>query len=191
MRISTSELKEALVARARALGFDAVRVTRPDAAPLAAGRLRAFLEDGRHGDMGWMEARAEARGDPEKLWPEARSIVMLGLNYGPARDPAETLARPDRGAISVYARADDYHEVMKPRLKALGRWLAETSGADLKVFVDTAPVMEKPLAAAAGLGWQGKHTVLVSRTFGNWLFLGAIFTTAALPPDPRFGFSRL
>ncbi len=183
MRISTSEVKDALVERARALGFDAVRVTGPDAVPLAAERLRAFLGEGAHGDMGWMEARAELRGDPRKLWPEARSVVMLGLNYGPARDPAEVLGHPDRGAISVYARADDYHEIMKPRLKALGRWLAESTGADLKVFVDTAPVMEKPLAAAAGLGWQGKHTNLVSREFGSWLFLGAIFTTLELPPD--------
>ena len=181
--ISTSEIKARLVTEARALGFDAVRVTRPDAIPDAAERLDAFLEAGRHGDMGWMETRAEERGDPRKLWPEARSVIMLGLNYGPGRDPRDMLGERQRGAISVYAQADDYHEVIKPRLKALGRWLAGTTGAELKVFVDTAPVMEKPLAAAAGIGWQGKHTNLVSRAFGSWLFLGAIFTTLELPPD--------
>jgi len=176
-------LKSALVAAAHAQGFDAVGVTRPDAIPFAAERLREFLSLGAHGDMGWMAANADRRGDPRALWPQARSIVMLGLNYGPDDDPLGILKERGRGDISVYARGDDYHELIKPRLKALGRWLIDNAGGDIKVFVDTAPVMEKPLAAAAGLGWQGKHTNLVSRQLGSWLFLGAIFTTLELPPD--------
>ena len=133
--------------------------------------------------MTWMAEKAERRGDPRVLWPQARSIVMLGINYGPDDDPLAILKYPTRGGISVYARADDYHEVVKPRLKAIGRWLVEKAGGEVKVFVDTAPVMEKPLAQAAGIGWQGKHTNLVSRQLGSWLFLGAIFTTLELPPD--------
>src|ERR671932_439350 len=146
-------------------------------------RLRAWLAQDHHGSMDWMAGTAERRADPRALWPEIRSIVMLGLNYGPADDPLAALARPDRGAISVYARSRDYHDVIKGKLKELAGFLAARGGADVKVFVDTAPVMEKPLAEAAGLGWQGKHTGLVSREFGNWLFLGSIFTTAELPPD--------
>jgi epoxyqueuosine reductase len=160
-----------------------VGVARPDAIPLAAERLRAFLDAGAHGDMIWMAGNAERRGDPRVLWPEVRSIVMLGLNYGPDEDPLAVLKARDRGGISVYARGDDYHDIIKPRLKTLGRWLIEAAGGDIKVFVDTAAVMEKPLAQAAGLGWQGKHTNLVSRELGSWLFLGAIFTTLDLPPD--------
>jgi epoxyqueuosine reductase len=133
--------------------------------------------------MDWLAARPERRGDPRTMWPEVRAIVMLGVNYGPETDPSAILARPDRGAISVYAKGDDYHDVIKQRLKALARWLIDTAGGDAKVFVDTAAVMEKPLAAAAGLGWQGKHTNLVSRQFGSWLFLGALFTTLELAPD--------
>ena len=158
-------------------------MTRPDSIPLAAGRLREFLAGGAHGDMAWLAAHAERRGAPRVLWPEARSIVMLGVNYGPQDDPLALLGARTRGGISVYARGDDYHELIKPRLKLLGRWLIDNGGGDVKVFVDTAPVMEKPLAAAAGLGWQGKHTNLVSRRRGSWLFLGAIFTTVDLPPD--------
>jgi epoxyqueuosine reductase len=158
-------------------------VARPDAIPLAAERLRAFLDAGAHGDMTWMAANAARRGDPRVLWPDVRSIVMLGLNYGPDDDPLNILRRRDRGGISVYARGDDYHDVIKPRLKTLGRWLVAQAGGDIKVFVDTAAVMEKPLAQAAGIGWQGKHTNLVSRELGSWLFLGAIFTTLDLPPD--------
>jgi epoxyqueuosine reductase len=146
-------------------------------------RLREFLTAGAHGDMAWMASNADRRADPHALWPDARSVVMLGLNYGPADDPLAILKQRTRGGISVYARGDDYHELIKPRLKALGRWLIEKAGGDIKIFVDTAPVMEKPLAAAAGLGWQGKHTNLVSRQLGSWLFLGAIFTTLDLPPD--------
>jgi len=146
--------------------------------------LRDFLAEGLHGEMNWMAARPERRGDPRILWPDVRSIVMLGVNYGPDHDPTVILARPERAAISVYAKGDDYHDVIKKRLKALARWLIAQAGGDAKVFVDTAAVMEKPLAAAAGLGWQGKHTNLVSREFGSWLFLGALFTTLELPSDP-------
>ncbi len=158
-------------------------MARPDAIPLAAGRLRAFLAEGAHGDMVWMAAKADRRGDPRAMWPDVRSIVLLGVNYGPRGDPLAILQERTRGAISVYAQGDDYHEVIKPRLKKLGRWLIEQAGGDIKVFVDTAAVMEKPLAEAAGLGWQGKHTNLVSLELGSWLFLGAIFTTLDLPPD--------
>ena len=148
-------------------------------------RLRQFLAEGAHGDMDWMETTSALRGNPRALWPEVGSVIMLGLNYGqdPASDPLAILGRRDRGAISVYAQGDDYHDIIKPRLKALARWLTAQAGGDAKVFVDTAAVMEKPLAAAAGIGWQGKHTNLVSRQFGSWLFLGAIFTTLELPPD--------
>jgi epoxyqueuosine reductase len=176
-------LKAALAETARAHGFDAIGIARPDAIPEAAERLAQFLAVGAHGDMDWMAARAKRRGDPRALWPEVRSIVMLGVNYGPDSDPLAILARRERGAISVYAQGDDYHEVIKKRVKALARWLVAEAGGDVKVFVDTAAVMEKPLAAAARLGWQGKHTNLVSREFGSWLFLGAIFTTLDLPPD--------
>jgi epoxyqueuosine reductase len=168
---------------ARMHGFDAFGVTRPDAVAGAGARLRAFLAAGSHGDMDWMARHAHRRGDPRLLWPDVRAIVMLGLNYGPHDDPLSILQERLRGAISVYAQGDDYHDLIKPRLKALGRMLVERAGGEVKVFVDTAPVMEKPLAEAAGLGWQGKHTNLVSRAHGSWLFLGAIFTTLELPPD--------
>jgi epoxyqueuosine reductase len=155
---------------------------RPDALANAKRHLAEFLAAGAQGDMHWMD-NAERRGDPRVLWPDVRSIVMLGVNYGPDEDPLAILSQRTRGAISVYARGDDYHEVIKPRLKAVARALIARAGGDVRVFVDTAAVMEKPLAAAAGLGWQGKHTNLVSREFGSWLFLGAIFTTLELPPD--------
>jgi len=171
------------VRAARQHGFDTVGITRPDSIPLASERLQQFLADGAHGDMEWMATTAARRGNPRALWPQVRSVIVLGLNYGPDTDPLAILRRRDRGAISVYAQADDYHDIIKPRLKALARWLIAQAGGDVKVFVDTAAVMEKPLAAAAGLGWQGKHTNLVSRQFGSWLFLGAIFTTLDLPPD--------
>jgi epoxyqueuosine reductase len=177
-------LRAALDAQARALGFDAVAVTRPDAIGRAKDALAQFLAAGQHGDMDWLATTAERRGDPRALWPDVRAVVMLGVNYGPADDPLAILKARERGAISVYAQGDDYHDVIKPRLKALARWLTANAGGDVKVFVDTAAVMEKPLAASAGLGWQGKHTNLVSRGFGSWLFLGAIFTTLALPADP-------
>jgi len=158
-------------------------VTRPDAIAQRKHALAQFLAAGHHGDMDWLAATPERRGDPQVLWPEVRAIVMLGVNYGPATDPLAILAARERGAISVYARGDDYHDVIKKRLKALARWLVASAGGDVKVFVDTAAVMEKPLAASAGLGWQGKHTNLVSRQYGSWLFLGALFTTLALPAD--------
>ena len=180
---ASDRLKSTLIEAARAAGFDIVRVARPDATPRAAARLQAFLDAGHHGTMEWMATTAERRGDPRILWPEVRSVVMLGMNYGPGIDPLDGLSQGDRGVISVYARGDDYHEVIKGRLKTVAGAFAARAGADVKVFVDTAPVMEKPLAEAAGIGWQGKHTNLVSREFGSWLFLGAIFTTAELPPD--------
>jgi epoxyqueuosine reductase len=158
-------------------------VTRPDAVPETAPRLRRFLAEGHHGTMTWMAANAERRGDPRMLWSGVRSVVMLGLNYGPDHDSLASLALKDRATISVYARNRDYHELIKGRLKQVAARFAARAGADVKVFVDTAPLMEKPLAAAAGIGWQGKHTNLVSRDFGSWLFLGAILTDVELAPD--------
>jgi epoxyqueuosine reductase len=178
-------LKAALAEAAAAHGFDVVGVTRSDSIPVALARLQRFLAEGAHGDMTWMETTAARRGDPRALWPDVRSVIMLGMNYGPDGDPLAILQRRDRGAISVYAQGADYHDIIKPRLKALARWLVAQAGGDVKVFVDTAAVMEKPLAEQAGLGWQGKHTNMVSRQFGSWLFLGAIFTTLDLPPDAR------
>lgn len=168
---------------ASAQGFDLCRITRPDAIPQARPRLDTFLNEGLHGTMDWMAETRERRGDPSVLWPNVRSIVILGLNYGPDTDPRGILDKPDRAAISVYAQNRDYHDVIKGRLKEIATRFAARSGEDVKVFVDTAPVMEKPLAEAAGLGWQGKHTNLVSRTHGSWLFLGSIFTTADLASD--------
>jgi epoxyqueuosine reductase len=187
---SPAELKAELVQAARANGFDALGIARPDSIPQALERLAQFIAAGAHGDMDWLATTPARRASPSTLWPQVRSVIMLGLNYGqdfsqdPDGDPLAILRRRDRGAISVYAQADDYHEIVKPRLKAVARWLTAQAGGDVKVFVDTAAVMEKPLAAAAGIGWQGKHTNLVSRQFGSWLFLGAIFTTIELPPDP-------
>jgi len=169
------------------LGFAACGFARADAAPLAGKRLHEWLADGRHGDMIWMAERAHHRESPEGLWPEVRSVISLGMSYAPTNDPLALAEVPDRARISVYAQGADYHDVMKKALKALGRWLAQEAGCDLKVFVDTAPVMEKPLAEAAGLGWQGKHTNLVSRDSGSWLFLGAIYTTLELEPDGPSG----
>lgn len=176
-------ITEAIRSKARALGFDAIGVADADAIPAAPERLQAFLRLERHGEMAWMETRSDERADPKTLWPAVRSVIMLGQNYGPQDDPLALLSQPERGAISVYARGRDYHDVIKKKLKALGRHIAETYACEVKVFVDTAPVMEKPLAAAAGLGWQGKHTNLVSGEFGSWLFLGAVFTTLDLAPD--------
>jgi epoxyqueuosine reductase len=181
----TSQLKQALAQEARALGFDCIGVTDPDAIAQVAQHFREFIDLGAHGDMDWLAAQPERRMEPRVLWSGVRSVIMLGVNYGPDENPLEILKQRARGAISVYAQGDDYHDVIKKRLKALARWLAAQSGADVKVFVDTAAVMEKPLAQASGLGWQGKHTNLVSREFGSWLFLGAIFTTLELPRDAR------
>jgi epoxyqueuosine reductase len=179
----SQSLKEALVEQARALGFDCVGVTGPDAIAQAGEHFRQFLEQGAHGDMDWLAAQPERRADPRVLWPDVRSVIMLGVNYGPDENPLDILQQRSRGAISVYAQGDDYHDLIKKRLKALARWLVATMGGEVKVFVDTAAVMEKPLAQASHLGWQGKHTNLVSREFGSWLFLGAIFTTSHLPRD--------
>lgn len=187
--MSEAALKAALEREAHAAGFAKTGVCKPGAIPQAAGRLDAFLEAGRHGQMGWMEDRASWRGDPRVLWPEARSVVMLAEAYTPGHDPLEDTALPERGAVSVYAQGRDYHDVVKKRLKRVGRWFVEEArrtgfeDVEIKVFVDTAPVMEKPLAQAAGLGWQGKHTNLLGRDIGNWVFLGAIFTNLDLPED--------
>ncbi len=178
-----SDLSGWLSAEASALGFDVAGVTRPEAGAVAGLRLREYIADGRHGDMSWLAETVERRADPRALWPEARSVIMLAMSYAPEQDPMAALARRDRGVISVYAKGRDYHEVLKGRLKILAGKLAARARAEVKVFVDTAPLMEKPLAAAAGLGWQGKHTNLVSRQHGSWLFLGAILTTAELSPS--------
>ncbi|WP_287979940.1 tRNA epoxyqueuosine(34) reductase QueG [Sphingomonas sp.] len=188
------KLEDRIKAKAAELGFVACGITRADAAPRSAERLRQWLAEGRHGDMIWMAERAHHREAPAGLWPAVRSVISLGMSYAPAADPLRLEAEGEVGRISVYAQGQDYHDVVKKALKALGRWLAQEGATvtgpdgaaehcDLKVFVDTAPVMEKPLAEAAGLGWQGKHTNLVSREHGSWLFLGAIYTTLELVPD--------
>ncbi len=185
---SSAGLEDRIAAQARALGFAACGIASADAAPRSAARLNEWLSQGMHGDMIWMESRAAQRGSPTGLWPAARSVIALGMSYAPDDDPLALAAHPTRGRISVYARGKDYHDVIKKALKSLARWLVAETGkapggaADVKVFVDTAPVMEKPLAEAAGLGWQGKHTNLVSRGDGSWLFLGAIYTTLELAP---------
>lgn len=176
-------LEQQLKAAAIAVGFADCAIASADAAPLSAARLRDWIAQGCHGDMLWMEERAQQRGSPRGLWPEVRSVIMLGMSYAPGRDPLALEHAGDRGRISVYAQGQDYHDVVKKALKALARWLVEAAPCDLKVFVDTAPVMEKPLAEAAGLGWQGKHSNLVSRTHGSWLLLGAIYTTLDLKSD--------
>src|SRR4051812_8152321 len=178
-----NSISDNIRARAQAEGFDVVRFASADASPENAARLSEFLGAGHHGKMDWMEQRQAWRADPKSLWPEARSVIVLGVNYGPKDDPLAILAERDKGAISVYARGDDYHDLVKKKLKAVAGHIFQTTKAEVKVFVDTAPVMEKPLAQKAGIGWQGKHTNLVSRDFGSWLFLGSIFTTLELPPD--------
>ena len=178
------DLRTSIRGKALALGFDAVGFAKAELSPAAKQGLAGFLTAGYHGDMGWLADKADRRTDPRTLWPEARSVIVLGLNYGPAEDPFALRDAPDKADVSVYARNRDYHDVIKKRLKALARWLAETHGAAVKVFVDTAPVMEKPLAEAAGLGWQGKHSNLVSRDFGSWLFLGEVFTDLDLEAGP-------
>nr|WP_249158702.1 tRNA epoxyqueuosine(34) reductase QueG [Bradyrhizobium jicamae] len=172
-----------MVREAQALGFGVIGVTDPDATTQAGRYFLEFLAGGGHGDMDWLAANPERRADPRVLWPGVRSIIMLGVNYGPDANPLDALTRKTIGTISAYAQGDDYHDVIKKRLKTLARWLVAMSGDEVKVFVDTAAVMEKPLAQAAGLGWQGKHTNLVSREFGSWLFLGAIFSASDLPRD--------
>ncbi|GGC43451.1 epoxyqueuosine reductase [Siccirubricoccus deserti] len=178
-------MRDAIRTEAERLGFTAIGFTAATLPAEARARLDRFLAEEMHGGMGWMADRAAQRAHPRALWPEAVSVIALGLNYAPEEDPLATLRQRDRASISVYARNRDYHDVLKSRLKALGRWMVQRWPEQLiKVFVDTAPVMEKPLAQQAGLGWQGKHTNLVSRRHGSWLFLGEIYTTLALPPDP-------
>lgn len=180
----TEDLKHALAARARELGFAAFGVTGAADDPLRARRLEEWLGAGMHGSMDWMEARADVRRGPQSMWPEARSVIALGMSYAPETDPLAPEEMAREAKVSVYAQGRDYHDTVKKALKALARWLVEQApGTELKVFVDTAPVMEKPLGEAAGIGWQGKHTNLVSREHGSWLFLGAIYTTLDLPPD--------
>jgi len=180
-QLSPEVLGKELARQARLNGFDCIGVTDPGAIAKAGRHFREFLEASAHGDMDWLAANPERRTDPRVLWPGVRSVIMFGVNYGPDEDPLAILQQRTRGTISVYAQGDDYHDLIKKRLKALARWLVATTSCEVKVFVDTAAVMEKPLAQAAGLGWQGKHTNLVSRQFGSWLFLGAIFTAAELP----------
>lgn len=177
------KFKRFLIEEAKAVGFDAVAFTTPDTIPQAPQRLRQYLADGHHADMLWMEETEERRANPSVLWPEVRSIMVLAMNYGPDSNPLSILEHKDRAAISVYAQNRDYHDIIKGKLKHVASRFAARAGQDVKVFVDTAPVMEKPLAEAAGLGWQGKHTNLVSREHGSWLLLGSIFTTAEIPPD--------
>ncbi|HEY8874498.1 MAG TPA: tRNA epoxyqueuosine(34) reductase QueG [Stellaceae bacterium] len=183
MTPTSHEIREAIRGHALALGFDAVGFAAAHLADAARDDLREYIERGYHGDMGWLADTSARRGDPQTLWPEARTVVVLGLNYGGDDDPLAVLSDPERGAISVYARGRDYHDILKKRLKVLARWIAARWPGELKVFVDTAPVMEKPLAEQAGLGWQGKHTNLVSRPLGSWLFLGEIYLSLALEPD--------
>ncbi len=178
-----SPLKTRITETARDAGFDVVRFTTPDAIGPAGERLSTYLANGWHGTMDWLITNSDRRADPGVLWPDTRSIILLGMNYGPDADPLALLNRPDTASVSVYARGDDYHDVVKKRLKQVARWLHQSEDVEVKVFVDTAPVMEKPLAEAAGLGWQGKHTNLVSQDFGSWLFIGSIFTTAQIESD--------
>ncbi len=185
-RHKTNMVNEAIEAqlysKAAEEGFAAVAIAPASLAPICGERLRRWLDDGCHGDMIWMENRIDERSDPPVLWPEVRSVIMLGMSYAPTMDPMALADHPDKARISVYAQGRDYHDVVKGALKRTAGWLAHNAGADVKVFVDTAPVMERALAQAAGLGWQGKHTNIVSRTHGSWLFLGAIYTTAELTP---------
>ncbi|HEY1960989.1 MAG TPA: tRNA epoxyqueuosine(34) reductase QueG, partial [Rhizomicrobium sp.] len=183
MPSSTPDIRAEIRAAGFREGFDVVRFAKAEAAPRASADLQQFLGEGRHGGMDWMARNAERRADPQALWSEARTIIVLGMNYGPNCDPRDRLAARGRAAISCYAQGDDYHEVMKAKLKRVARLISDEHGADVKVFVDTAPVMEKPLGQAAGAGWQGKHTNLVSRLYGSWLFLGSVFTTLEIAPD--------
>ncbi|HSQ95886.1 MAG TPA: tRNA epoxyqueuosine(34) reductase QueG [Croceibacterium sp.] len=182
--MDTDELRQRLIAKAHELGFVAIGFAPAEDDPLRARRLQEWLAAGRHGEMDWMEARADVRKGPQAMWPEAQSVIALGMSYAPEADPLAPAAHPEKARISVYAQGRDYHDTVKKALKALARWLVEQAPeASLKVFVDTAPVMEKPLGEAAGIGWQGKHTNLVSREHGSWLFLGAIYTTLSFAPD--------
>ena len=183
MKTDNIKLVNALRDKAKAEGFAVCAIAPATLAPKTGARLKAWVADGCHGDMLWMEGRIDQRADPATLWPEVRSVIMLGMSYAPATDPMAMAAHPDRARISIYAQGRDYHDVVKGALKRVAGWLVHQAGGDVKVFVDTAPVMEKALAEASGLGWQGKHTNVVSRDHGSWLFLGAIYTTLELSPD--------
>ncbi len=183
MAALTKADRERVRAYARGLGFDVVQFTRAETTAQAKRDLKKFLADGLNGDMAWLKENADRRADPLVLWPEVKTAIMVGLNYGPTTDPLGVLEYRDQGAISVYARNRDYHDILKKRLKRLATWVADESGAGVRVFVDTAPIFEKPLAQQSGLGWQGKHTNLVSRSYGSWLFLGEVFTTLEFEPD--------
>lgn len=176
-------LKQAIIDQAQAEGFSLCRFTDPDSIPHVPDKLSDFIDAGYHGQMSWMADRQTWRANPRALWPDAQTIIMLGESYAPEHDPTDILKHPEKGAISVYAQNRDYHDLVKKRLKRLARWLIAHSGGEVKVFVDTAPVSEKPLGQAAGLGWQGKHTNLVSRDLGNWFFIGSVFTTLCIEPD--------
>ena len=176
-------LKQAIIDQARTEGFSLCRFTHPDSISHVPDKLSNFIDAGYHGQMSWMADRQTWRANPRALWPDAQTIIMLGESYAPEHDPTDILKHPDKGAISVYAQNKDYHDLVKKRLKRLARWLIAHSGGEVKVFVDTAPVSEKPLGQAAGLGWQGKHTNLVSRDLGNWFFIGSVFTTLSIEPD--------
>ncbi len=178
-----TELKEQIISTAKENGFDTIQFTLPDSIPQAPEYLRSYLENGYHGDMDWMLENSDRRSNPKILWPEVKSVIVLGMNYGPENNPLDDLDKKNNGLISVYARGKDYHNIIKKKLKIVAGWLHRATGEEVKVFVDTAPVMEKPLAQAAGVGWQGKHSNLVSRQYGSWLFLSSIFTTADIPPD--------
>ncbi len=180
---SDGTLKKAIKSRAIEEGFSSVNLTLPNSIPDARPRLRKYLDSGFHGQMKWLESRYEWRSSPTNLWPDVRSIIILGESYTPKIDALSGLKKKNRGNISVYAHGQDYHNIMKKKLKKLGSWLVASTGAEIKVFVDTAPVMEKPLAQKAGLGWQGKHTNLVSQNLGNWFFIGSIFTNLKIDPD--------
>ncbi len=183
MKSDNINLVNALKDKAKAEGFAVCAVAPAALAPATGERLKAWVADGCHGDMLWMEGRLDQRADPATLWPEVRSVIMLGMSYAPVSDPMALAAHPDRARISIYAQGRDYHDIVKGALKRLAGWLVHQAGGNVKVFVDTAPVMEKALAEASGLGWQGKHTNIVSREHGSWLFLGAIYTTLDLAPD--------
>jgi epoxyqueuosine reductase len=176
-------LKQAIIDQAQAEGFSRCHFTHPDSIPHVQDKLSDFIDAGYHGQMSWMADRQTWRANPRALWPDAQTIIMLGESYAPEHDPTDILKHPEKGAISVYAQNKDYHDLVKKRLKRLARWLIAHSGGEVKVFVDTAPVSEKPLGQAAGLGWQGKHTNLVSRDLGNWFFIGSVFTTLSIEPD--------
>ena len=178
-----TDLKSKLLSRSKELGFDLTKACSPSEIPSISESFREFLRLNYHGQMTWLSEKIEWREDPKILWPEAKTVIMLAQSYKPIHNPMEVLKHPDKAAISVYAQNKDYHVVIKKKLKSLARWLVSEAGGQVKVFVDTAPVPEKPLGQAAGLGWQGKHTNLVSRDLGNWFFIGSIFTTLEIAPD--------